>query len=377
MFTRRAFIAQTAAATIVPAALAAPRRIAASAARQMRTYKIANSDLTVSRIAYGCMALGWDKDMQIDEASLARWAKEPVSAAALTEADRLIHLACDQGVTFFDLADMYAFGKSEAAVGAVLKRSPGLRDRIVIQSKCASRYAGDPHPGDPNRPDCSREHIVTAVEGSLRRLGTDRLDILLLHRSDSLVEPPEVALAFDDLQRSGKVRYFGVSNHAPMQIELLKKDVTQPIIANQIKLGLMHPYLIVDGIEADRAADDRVTHEYTGVAGTLDYCRLHDVQIQAWSPLRGDLLRPTAESKPEVKQTAKLLGELAEKKSTTPAAVALAWLLRHPAGIVPIVGPTNPEHLVEDCAADQVSMSREEWYALLAACTGVSSRTFI
>jgi predicted oxidoreductase len=192
-----------------------------------------------------------------------------------------------------------------------------------------------------------------------------------------LVEPQEVASAFDELKSGGKVRYFGVSNHTAMQIELLKKYVTQPLVANQIQFGLMHPHLIVEGIEADRAGQSRITHEYTGVAGTLDYCRLHDIQIQAWSPLRGDLLKPATDSKPEVKQTAKLLGELAAKKGTAPAAIALAWLLRHPAGIVPIVGPTNPEHLTEDCAADQVFLSREEWYTLLAACTGVSSRTFI
>lgn len=382
MSTRREFLVQTAAATAAAAAsphvaLAAAQVTFAGLKKSMNTYKIAKTDLAVSRIAYGCMMLGWDKEMQFDDTSLARWAHEPVHSAAVDEADRLIHLAYDQGVTFVDTADMYVFGKSEAALGAVLKRSPGLRDGIVIQSKCASRYADDPHPGDPNRPDCSREHIVTAVEASLSRLGTDRLDILLLHRSDSLVEPQEVARAFDELKSSGKVRYFGVSNHTPMQIELLKKYLTQPLVANQIKLGLTHPYLIVEGIEADRVGDDRITHEYSGAAGTLDYCRLHDIQIQAWSPLRGDLLQPTPQSKPEVKQTAKLLGELAAKKGTSQAAVALAWLLRHPAGIVPIVGPTNPKHLIEDCTADQVSMSREEWYTLLAACTGVSSRTFI
>lgn len=382
MSTRREFLVQTAVATAAAAAsprvvLAAAQVTSAGPKRFMKTYKIAQTDLVVSRIAYGCMMLGWDKDMQFDDATLARWAEEPLRSAAVDEADRLIHLAYDQGVTFFDTADMYAFGKSEAAIGAVLKRSPGLRDKIVIQSKCASRYADEPQPGDPNRPDCSREHILSAAEGSLKRLGSDHLDILLLHRSDSLVEPQEVACAFDELKTSGKVRYFGVSNHTAIQIQLLQKYLTQPLIANQIQLGIMHPYLIVDGVEADRAGDSRITHGYTGVAGTLDYCRLHDIQIQAWSPLRGDLLNPTADSKPEVKQTAKLLAELAAKKGTTPAALALAWLLRHPAGIVPIVGPTNPKHLIEDCAADQVSMSREEWYTLLATCTGVSSRTFI
>lgn len=381
MVDRRQFITRSAATAIVAASWNEPLNARSDAAGvskgSLGTYKLTNTDLIVSRIAYGCMMLGWDEGLQFDDASLARWAKEPLSAAAVAQADRLIHLAYDQGVTFFDMADMYAFGKSEAAVGAVLKRSPGLRDRVVLQSKCASRYAGDPRPGDPNRPDCSREHILSAVEGSLKRLAVDHLDILLLHRSDSLVEPEEVASAFEELKGSGKVRYFGVSNHTAMQIELLKRYLTQPLVANQIQLGLQHPYLIVDGIEADREGGSRVTHEYTGAAGTLDYCRLHDIQIQAWSPLRGDLLKPSSDSRPEVKQTANLLKDLAAKKGTTPAAVALAWLLRHPAGIVPIVGPTNPVHLIEDCAADRVSLSREEWYSLLAASTGVSSRTFI
>ena len=153
------------------------------------------------------------------------------------------------------------------------------------------------------------------VEGSLKRLGTDRVDILFLHRSDSLVEPQEVARAFDELWSAGKARHFGVSNHTATQIELLRKFVTRPLVVNQVQLGLMHPYLIVDGIEADREGDARITRQYTGAAGTLDYRRLHDIQVQAWSPL--------------------------------------------------------------NCAADQVSMSREECYALLAAGTGVSSRTFI
>jgi predicted oxidoreductase len=381
MITRRCFVTRTAATAIVAASwnkpLSSSENTARSGKLSMGTYKLSNTDIVVSRIAYGCMTLGWDKGMQYDDASMARWAKEPLSVAAITEADRLIHLAYELGITFFDMADMYAFGKAEAAVGAVLKRSPGLRDKVILQSKCASRYAGDPQPGDPNRPDCSREHIISAVEGSLKRLGVDYLDILLLHRSDSLVEPQEVARAFDELKGSGKVRYFGVSNHTAMQIELLKKYVRQPLVANQVQLGLLHPYLILDGIEADREGDSRITHQYTGVAGTLDYCRLHDIQIQAWSPLRGDLLKPLVDSKPEVKQTASLLKELAAKKGTTPAAIALAWLLRHPAGIAPIVGPTNPEHLIEDCAADQVTLSREEWYTLLAAAGGVSSLTFI
>ncbi|MBI4166688.1 MAG: aldo/keto reductase, partial [Acidobacteria bacterium] len=212
----------------------------------------------------------------------------------------------------------------------------------------------------------SREHIVSSAEGSLKRLGTDHLDVLLLHWPDSLVEPEEVARAFDELQASGKVRYFGVSNHSPYQIELLKKYVRQPLVANQIQLGLAHWYVTPNVLKAS------TTHGDEGVVN-LDYCRVHDIQVQAYSPLRGGLLNPAAEASPEVKKAAQLLTETAKKHKTTPAAVMLAWLLRHPAGIVPIIGPTKLEHVIEDCAADGVELSRVEWYSLLRAAAAIHS----
>jgi predicted oxidoreductase len=364
----------------------------------MKTYKISRTDLVVSRIAYGCghwfepnlVGLdGSDDEIQgvmADAGVIAslkdefeKWRKAPVNADGIAKSVRLIYTAYDNGITFFDHADIYGWGKCEAAFGEVLKQSPGLRDKIVIQSKCGIRFASDflePPPDDPHRLDCSGEHIVSSAEASLRRLSTDHLDILLLHRPDALVEPEEVARAFDELQRSGKVRYFGVSNHTAAQIELLKKFVRQPLVVNQIQLGLAHSYLIADGIEANQDDSTRINHGYAGVAGTLDYCRLHDMQVQAWSPLkRGNnspgLLNPPADAGPEVNQVAQILADLAEKKSASPAAIALAWLLRHPAGIVPIIGTTNPEHLIECCAADRLMLSREEWYTLFVSGAGV------
>lgn len=333
----------------------------------MKTYKIFNTDLVVSRIAYGCaMLVGWDR--------------EPIEVNDIAKAARMIHAAHDSGITFFDQANLYAFGKSEIAFGQVLKQSPAFRERIIIQSKCGQYFSDRAQHGDPVHIDLSRGHIVGSAEESLRRLCTDHLDILLLHAPDALAEPEEVAQAFDVLHRSGKVRYFGVSNHTPSQIELLKKYVRQPIVTNQIHLGLAHTYPVDDGMELILDIIKGATssdHGYTGIAGSgiLDYCRLHDIQVQSWSPLRfSQLLNPPADAKPEIRRTAQLLADMARQKDATPLAVALAWLLRHPAGIVPVVGSSDPEHLVEDCAADRITLNRDEWYSLFASAARIQSR---
>jgi len=331
----------------------------------MKTYQIRHTDLIVSRIAYGC-------------ASLAGWDYNPLNAEDQALAGRLIHTACEHGINFFDHADLYAFGKSEAVFGQVLKASPGLRQKIILQSKCGQVFPPGWQMGQPIRVDLTREHIVSSVEGSLKRLGTEHLDILLLHAPSTLVEPEEVAQAFDELHESGKVRYFGVSNHTAAQIQLLKKAVRQPIIVNQIHLGLGYADAFTDGVEftVELAQAATANECYLGVsgAGTIDYCRLQDIQIQAWSPLRGDLLNPKADSPPELKAAAQKLTELAAVKQSTPAALALAWLLHHPAGIVPITGASTVKHLIENCAADRVSLSNEEWYDLLAAAADIKSR---
>ena len=349
----------------------------------MKAYKVPRTDLVVSRIAYGCHQLVdiTERFKELiptgDYVAMAKemrvFGNEPLGKDTIAKAVRLINVAYDNGITLFDHADIYGAGKCEEAFGEVLKHSPGLRDKIVIQSKCGIRLLADPRPSDPVRFDCSGEHIVNSVEGSLRRLRTDYLDIFLLHQPDALVEPEEVAKAFEGLHRSGKVRHFGVSNHTAAQIERLKKCVCQPLVANQIQLSLEHASLIADGMEANRNECARITHSYTGVAGTLDYCFLHDILVQTYSPLRGSLLNPPVNSTPQVKQAAQALVDVAQKKNTTPSAVALAWLLRHPAGIVPIIGTTNAEHIVENCAADRVMLSREEWYTLFESAAGIGS----
>ena len=363
MSTRREFLTRAAVAAFIasntaPLAEAAEAKAAAAGpaaaakpAGGLKTYTVPHTDLVVSRLAYGNAMIGSDSN----------------SPDFIADTVRVIQAAYEQGITFFDTADVYGHGKSEQALGQVLKGAPSLRHQLVIQSKCSMREGGVV--------DSSREHITSAVEGSLQRLGTDYLDILLLHWPDSLSEPAEVARAFDELHRAGKVRYFGVSNYSPYQIELLRKHVRQPLVANQIQLGLAHWYT-----EAG-ASKGAMTHGAEGVM-TLDYCRLQDIQVQAYSPLKGanvgkppNLLNPPADASPEVHKAVEALQTVASGHQTSPAAVMLAWLLHHPAGIVPIIGATKVEHVIDNCAADRIELSRAEWYSLLRAAAALEQHT--
>ena len=323
----------------------------------MKTHRLAQTDLAVSRIGYGC-------------ASLGTWDNASIDADAVCKADRLIKTAHQHGITLFDHADLYAFGKSEALFGEVLTRSPGLRDQLVLQSKCGQFFPAGWAPGKPIGVDLSSEHIITAVEGSLKRLATTHLDILLLHAPDALTPDEEIASAFDQLKASGKVRYFGVSNFTGAQIARLKKSVAQPLIVNQIHISLGAPASIADGLDFTLSlAKGSASAVSTSHTGTLDYCRLHDIQVQAWSPLSGEILKAPKQADPKFKPTVEKLVELARNKNTTPAVVALAWVLRHPANIVPIIGPTNSTHIEENCEAAEVTLSPEQWYALLATAS--------
>lgn len=320
----------------------------------MKTYRIPHTDLEVSRIGYGCMKLG------------GRWDNSPLTTDDRSRAARLIDTVCAQGVTLFDHADIYMWGKSEAVFGEILRQRPGLRQRVIVQTKCGIRFAGTPGSADPARYDFSYNHIVTSVEGSLKRLQTDVIDILLLHRPDALVEPEQVARAFDELHRSGKVRYFGVSNHTAGQIALLRRYVDQPLVVNQLELNLIHSRLIAEGLAANQSGCD-----VDSAVGLLDYCRLHDILVQAWSPVAHGALLAPAENAPEpVRRVAAHVAAMANAKSTSPDAVAVAWLLRHPAGIQPLLGTARVERLVAGCQADTVELSRSEWYALLEAYRG-------
>lgn len=318
----------------------------------MKTCRIPHTDLEVPRIAYGCMHLS------------RAWDDTAITATEISATLKLVETALEQGIALFDHADIYARGKSEQLFGEALRQIPELRGRIVLQSKCGIRVAGDPEAGSPARYDFSRGHIVRSVEGTLKRLDTDHLDVLLLHRPDPLMEPAEVARAFDHLQESGKVLHFGVSNHNAAQISLLQEQLEQPLVVNQVELSLLHHQMISDGVLFNLPGD-------TGTGRTLDYCREYGILVQAWSPLAGGRLFAGTSAK-ELRPTAELVAQLAEAKGVAPEAILLAWLLKHPAGIQPIIGTTNPDRLVASCRADAVELSREDWYALLAAVRGAS-----
>lgn len=319
----------------------------------MKTCRIPHSDLQVSRIAYGCMHLS------------RAWDDNPLTAQERSRTQAMVDTALAQGINLFDHADIYARGKAERLFGEVLRQRPSLRAEIVLQSKCGIRLAGDPEPGAPARYDFSHAHIVASVEAILQRLGTDYLDILLLHRPDPLGEPEEVARAFDALHRAGKVRHFGVSNHTGAQIALLQRNVDQPLVINQVELSLLHHYLIDEGITANQAGAPHST------AGTLDYCRQHGILVQAWSPLASGRLAAPLESMDEtLRATAESALRIASAHGVEMEAVLVAWLLRHPAGIQPIVGTTHPERLIASCAGDAITLSREQWYALFATARG-------
>ena len=312
----------------------------------MKHYTIVEGAIDASRLAFGCMNLS-----QLTDAG---------------EREALVGSALDAGINFFDHADIYGAGACESLFGDILARNPGWRERMFIQSKCGIRFAGDTYDdGPPARYDFSYDHLVNSVDGILQRLGVDYLDILSLHRPDLLMETDEVARAFDELSASGKVRFFGVSNFGWAQIELLSKAIGRRLVVNQLEMSLMHAHLVAQGARINMRQD------FASAVGTLDYCRLHDIRIQCWSPLaRGDLVHPPHDAPETVHHTSALVHELANSYGTNPAAIVLAWLLRHPAGFQPVVGTTNIDRLRQCCEADGIELRREEWYGLLERALG-------
>ena len=291
----------------------------------MKTYKIHKTDLEVSRIGQGCMKFG------------GRWDDRAYTKDDVQIAEEAFHMALEQGINFFDHADIYAKGKSEQVFSELLKKSPGLRGKIVIQSKCGIRFAGTPKLEDPGRYDFSYEHIITSVNGILKRLNTDHLDILLLHRPDPLIEPDEVARAFNEVYESGKVLYFGVSNHDAGQIMLLQKYLDQPLIVNQVELSLLHAHMINAGIMWN-IKDSPLP----AAGGTFDYCRLNHILIQAWGPVAsGKLIDPGKNAALHIKETVRIIEKYAREKGVSREAIVLGWLLKHPAGINHLLARSN------------------------------------
>jgi len=298
--------------------------------QKMKYIKIKNTELVVSNIALGCMRL-----------------VKPVE-----EVEEVVKKAIDLGINFFDHADIYGGGRSEKLFGEVIKRNPELRSKMIIQTKCGIV------PGVCY--NSSKEHILKQVNQSLEYLQTDYIDVLLLHRPDALVDPKEVAEAFDELYLSGKVKYFGVSNMNALQIELLKKEIKQPIVFNQLQFNVVNSSMIDSGIHVNM--DDNQAIDRDG--SLLDYCRIQDITIQPWSILQASWQKGSYLNHPDYVALNNKLNELANKYAVTPACIAVAWILRHPANMQPIAGTTSLLHLEELVKANQISLTREEWYQL-------------
>jgi len=270
----------------------------------------------------------------------------------------LFDAAVDAGVNMIDHADVYGGAPHvcETRFGEAVKLSAGDRGRIVIQSKAGIR---------PGYFDFSFEHIIGAVDGSLKALRTDYLDVLLLHRPDTLLEPEEVAKAFDTLHGSGKVRHFGVSNQTPGQIELLKSAVKQPLLFNQVQLSIAHANLFAQGIAANM---DGLHQSISRDVGLLDYSRLKGMTLQAWSPVQkgffGGAFIGDRENYAELND---VMDALAKKYGVTPTGIAIAWITRHPANLQVVLGTTRPDRVRESAAGSDVPLTREEWYRLFRA----------
>ena len=265
---------------------------------------------------------------------------------------QLIETLLEYEINFWDHADIYGGGKSEEAFGKALKEMPGIREKLIIQSKCGIR------PGDFTCYDFSKEHIRNSVESSLKKMNTDHLDYLLLHRPDLLMEPEEVAELFDALFKEGKVLHFGVSNHTPGQIDLLKQYVNQPIEINQLQFSLVHTLLL----DAPAYLNTTDHHGISRDAGVLDYCRLHDITIQCYSPFQYGVFEGTYLGNPEYSELNTVLERLAKKYDTTTNGIATAWILRHPANMQVIVGTTNIDRVAGIAKGAEITLTREEWY---------------
>lgn len=269
----------------------------------------------------------------------------------VSEAENLISCALDYNIDFLDNADIYGGGESETLLGKVFTNNKGLRQKVFLQSKCGIRKGFY---------DFSKEHIVESVEGSLRRMNTDCLDALLLHRPDALVDFKELNETFAYLYKSGKVKSFGVSNMNPYQMEFFAKYVKLPVKYNQVQLSVVHSHMVAQGLYVNMSASESVDR----AAGTLEYCRLKDIKVQAWSALMASWEDGSFIDNPKYPELNAKLLELAQKYGVSKSAVAIAWILRLPQAVMPIVGTTSTEHLKQLAAAQDVCLTREEWYAL-------------
>ncbi|MDR2505431.1 MAG: aldo/keto reductase [Oscillospiraceae bacterium] len=304
----------------------------------MRTIKLGTSNLQVPTIAVGCMR---------------------INGLDAKGAEAFVNGALELGANFFDHADIYGGGTCETIFGKAIKMSPSVRQKIILQSKCGIR------PGVAF--DFSKKHILESVDGSLKRLKTEYLDILLLHRPDLLIEPEEVAEAFDILENAGKVKHFGVSNQNPMMIELLKKYVKQPIVANQLQLSIANCTMISQALHVNMQDDKAVNRD----GSILDYCRLHDITIQPWSPFQYGFFEGVFLGSDKYPELNEKIDEIAAKYGVSNTTIAMAWLLRHPAKMQPVTGTMNLSRLADCVKAAEITLSKEEWYSIYLAAGNI------
>lgn len=298
----------------------------------MKNVKIGGT-LNASAISLGCMRMGGlDAD----------------------RVDAIVDSALENGINFFDHADIYGGGNAERVFGEYLKRHPGVREKIMIQTKCAI------HDGQF---DFSKEHILKSVDGSLSRLGVDYIDVLLLHRPDTLMEPEEVAEAFDKLESTGKVKSFGVSNQNVMQMELLKTAVKQPLIINQLQFSVTEAGMVTSGMNVNMKNAESVMHD----GSFLEYSRMKNITIQAWSPFQYGFFEGNFVDNEAFPTLNAKLEEIGDKYGLTKTGASAAWILRHPANMQLIAGTMNPQHLKEICKAADVTLSRADWYEIYRA----------
>ncbi|MDR2370013.1 MAG: aldo/keto reductase [Treponema sp.] len=297
----------------------------------MRTINLGLSGLAVPVIAVGCMR---------------------INGIGKSEAARFVKTSLDLGAYFFDHADVYGGGTCEEIFAEAIGMNSSVREKILLQTKCGIR------PGVAF--DFSKDHILKSVDGSLRRLKTDYLDVLLLHRPDALVEPEEAAEAFGVLHSAGKVRNFGVSNQQPMQIRLLQKYVRQPIVANQLQLSITNANMISQGLHVNMLDDGAVNRD--GLI--LDFCRLNDITVQPWSPFQYGFFEGVFLGNKKFPGLNEKIDEIAKKYSVSNITIAMAWLLRHPARFQPVTGTMNPERLADCVKAAEITLTREDWYEI-------------
>jgi len=307
----------------------------------------------VSKLVFGCMGLG------------GGWNKDAITDAHVKQAHECIDNAIEGGINFFDHADIYTFGKAEQVFGKALSERPELREHMYIQSKCGIRFEDDL---GPKRYDFSPKWIEQSVEASLKRLNTDYLDVLMLHRPDPLMEVNEIARIFSCLKESGKVRNFAVSNMQQHQMNFLQHALDMPIVANHIEASLQTHQFVDEGVYAGNS--DGKDLNFT--PGSIEYCRHFEIQIQSWGSLCQGLYSGSDLSNASQADinTSLLVNKLAALYETSAEAIVLAWLLRHPASIQPIIGTTNAKRIKASCDAVNVELTREHWYALYVSAKG-------